>query len=217
MQTDTLAPAPITGAWVDSRLNATQRLYCHIANNTVTAVVIDRVTGMTVSTQDITASSTSPTEPSVINCGNTTAIIYRDAITLALTISFWTGTTWTAPDTFGTANAYDVAAITGGIRLVWQDGSLVITATYQDSTAQFPFVSTLISGGAPTGCIALAVAPDDTFGVAYLSSSGMKFKEFTSTGSATGYALAAQAALTGDRGLSLVSRKLPNPDGSWNG
>ncbi len=215
LMTDGQAPSIITGTWVESCLSETLRVYTYVAGAKIFAITLNRTTGLVIDETEITGSSTAPVEPTIMMSGTTPAIFFRDTNSLALYVRFWTGSGWSLENVFGSATAYDAVATTTGVKLTWLDSSTIKMGSYTGNIAQAPFAATLTTSATPTGALALAVAADGTFGVAYDTASGIAFDEYNSSGTATGYALAPQAGLTAARGLSLTVRALTNAGGGW--
>ena len=230
LQSDSLAPNDVVGDWVDSCLTDTLQVYCAIADNVATAVTINRATGLIIDVTNITGTSTLPAEPSVVNSGGVPVILFRDATDLGLRIRTWTDTGWSPEHSIPSVVVYDIAPVSGGFYAAYQNafGDMIIGA-YQGSHAAFspfPFGTSLVTSHTPNEKrLALAVAPDGVFGIAYGNTGGTAFDEYTAAGVATGYTIAPQSGLVGDNGLALAVRGLTNagygttiggqPDTGW--
>ncbi len=210
LQTDVFAPATVHGDWIESCLTTELRVYCHVVSNTVTATVINRATGLVVNTTIVTGTAVTPVEPSLVDSAGTPTLLFRDTADGRLFIRFWTGEEWTAENTFGHADAYDISATAEGFFIAWRDGATINVGIYTGMTARadsFTFGTPLMLTGTPNGSLALAVAVNGEFGVAYQTGAGVTFDEYDPTATST-YAVAAQAALVGGRGLALTARGL---------
>ncbi len=216
LQTDTLAPATVRGDWVESCLTTDLRLFCSIVSNVLTVTVTDRATGLVVNTTVLTGTAAVPVDPTLINSNGFPALLFRDGgdgTNGRLLVRFWTGSEWTLEDDLGHANAYDVSATVAGFLVAWRDESNVRLGTYAGMTAhadQFTFGTALVLSHVPNGSVALAAAVNGEIGVAYQTAGGAAFDEYDNTATAT-YAIAANAGLVGDHGLTLTARQLTLP------
>jgi hypothetical protein len=219
LETDTAAPAFVTGDWVETCLTTSLRVYVHIAGGVVTATVINRTTGAVISTSTVNGTSTAPVEPTLVSSGGTPALLFRDKTDGNLRLVFWTGTGWTPEEVFAPSTAaYDVAVVPGGFWVAWLTvGNNVFVGRYAGTASQFSnpaFGTQLTTAATPSAPFALAVAPDSTIGIAYrVSGGGPAMDEFTPAGVATNFALPQQVSVTADTALSLVSRGLPGNNG----
>lgn len=171
VQTDSTPPDVISGSHVETCLTETLRVY--VADNSedmLEAWVVDRATGAVID-HSVIQDGTNIIEPRVISSGGTPCALFLDGDILY--ISHWTGVTWTAPSLIAdNCDSHNVAEVPGGFILVWREiGGRVKAGRYLgyaiDQT-DFDFGTNITpADDYTTGPLAIAVAPDESFGMLF--------------------------------------------------
>ncbi len=218
VQTEGTPPDTITGTCIETCLTDRIRVTASNGDNKLTAWVTDRDTGVLISKavldelDIIGVGDTALTDVRIVESGAFVLVFWRDSSVDIMYVSAWTGVSWTAASTIDTnVLALDVAVVSDGVYLLWRVGGTIYIGKYSGKTTQstpFPFRTALsVTGNAPNGPIAFAVAPNDAFCVAWQASDGLKVRNYTSTASA-GTQSTLDAASTSDGGLTVCSRRL---------
>lgn len=207
--TDVQVPASLGGAEFPEVLATADVLHVlTIGNLLVTAARISRSTGDLLDTADLTGTSTSPVEPSLVSSAGVVTAVFRDTSDGGLRIRFYTGNGWTAQDfvTLDNVSAYDVRATATGFVVVWLTGTTLKCAVYAGTSCVAAPVA-LSPSHTPAAPISICVSPvDASLGVAYRSTNLYLETFSTSTGASTGFAPQIRAAWT--PGTVSVSARL---------
>ncbi len=214
LQVDSTPPAGVMGDYLETCLTTTLRAYVHSDGESLTAWIVDRVTGAVIDSSEISDVSDAPVDPKVVNSADTVVVLWRDADDNILYMRHWTGVAWTPITTVhADVHAYDVAPVDGGFHLVWREGTpaadKLFAGRYARASAQdSPYTfGTELTGITPGGAVAIGVAPRGDIAVLE-GDSALRMRVYNSSLSPLSAWTTLDAASGWTAGLAVCSRGL---------
>lgn len=215
---DTPAPAAIRDTYVQSCLTASLRVYAQITGTTVTVTSVDRASGTVLDSTNVTGTSVTPTEPTVINSGGTAVLLFLDTTDQLIRVRYRTGEGWTAEDHFGAGViAYDVAPTSDGFVVAWTTGTGAQIGRFigvHGTSTPYLFGKALPVSNVPnSGPVAVGVDAAGFPALVYQNGTSVYLDEFLADASIRPFSRTLATSVT-LRGASVAPRLLPYSTGS---
>lgn len=214
---DTLyADIPGTNS-ADTALSSTQRCIVWTTATKVFARVVNRDNGCVIDESELSGTTGAPGQIRVVYSGNSFVVLWNDTGDGNLHWNYYNGSWFGAAILVTTVPDWDVCPRGfEGFHLIYRTGSTLKARCFSGVALQTgPYASDTVvaTGGTPSGGVAMAMAPDGTYGVVWQDSSPLvKCRTYTAAFVAVSSALT-MTSDTATKGLTVAARGLRDLNG----